>query len=347
MLLRLDAIGDYLLFRESFRKIRFAERYAERDFVFCGNMICQDLFQTFDHDLTQETLWIDRNKFLRNFLYRFSVQSKIRKLGIEIVAEPTHSRMYLLGDSIVRCSGAAEKIADSGNADNSIPKEKKIADSWFDALISTGEEIIFERERNFIFAEKLTFEKFSREILFLPLPPKKRENVIILFIGASENYKIWHYANFALVAKKLFNRFGSKIILAGGKAETEIAEKLMRSEQSTPFTDLTGKTKLPELAELIAGAKLLITNETAAVHFGAYTNTLTLCIANGRHFGRFSPYTADFTHVRHIFPPKVEAVRKDFKVCAQTFCNSAGENINEIKAETVFRIALEMLEEKP
>jgi ADP-heptose:LPS heptosyltransferase len=53
---------------------------------------------------------------------------------------------------------------------------------------------------------------------------------------------------------------------------------------------LAGKTSLPEFVEVIRQARLLISNETSAVHIAAAVKTPSVCILGGGHFGRFLPY---------------------------------------------------------
>jgi ADP-heptose:LPS heptosyltransferase len=54
--------------------------------------------------------------------------------------------------------------------------------------------------------------------------------------------------------------------------------------------NLAGKTTLIDLAELIRAAKLLIGNESGAVHLAAAVGTPSVSIVGGGHYGRFIPY---------------------------------------------------------
>jgi ADP-heptose:LPS heptosyltransferase len=81
----------------------------------------------------------------------------------------------------------------------------------------------------------------------------------------------------------------------------------------------------------------LITNETVASHLGAATGTKTICIANGRHVGRFSPYPTlkniDYDlPISYIFPPKIEEElnQNNKEIVYEKYCNSMGMDINEI-----------------
>jgi len=54
--------------------------------------------------------------------------------------------------------------------------------------------------------------------------------------------------------------------------------------------NLCGTTSLTELVDIISKAKLLITNDSSALHIAACLNTQTICLLMGRHYGRFAPY---------------------------------------------------------
>lgn len=62
------------------------------------------------------------------------------------------------------------------------------------------------------------------------------------------------------------------------------------------MVNTAGAVTLVELVELIAKSKLVISNETSAVHIAAATRTPVICIQGGGHFDRFTPYPnqADF-----------------------------------------------------
>ena len=55
-------------------------------------------------------------------------------------------------------------------------------------------------------------------------------------------------------------------------------------------TSLAGKTSLQQLTTIIAGAQLLVSNETSAVHIAAAVGVPSVCIVGGGHYGRFVPY---------------------------------------------------------
>ncbi len=64
-------------------------------------------------------------------------------------------------------------------------------------------------------------------------------------------------------------------------------------ESSAPLLNWTGRTTLSELLVVFTTAKLLLANETSAVHLAEAVNLPTVCILGGGHFARFVPYTVE------------------------------------------------------
>ncbi len=350
LIIRLDAIGDYILFRNFLEEVAKDKKYQNYKRVLCGNQMWKPLFEEWDKETVNDVIWIDRKNFYQNPFYRYKKQKEIRKQGFEIIIESTYSRLLLFGDAIAKVSSAEKRIGNEGNTDNLIEKEKKLADSFYTQLLQTPKKPVFEFDRNKIF-----FEQFLNQKLEINAPSlidkinikEKKQNQIALFIGASEVYKTWHFENFAKLILKLHTKNNKlEFILIGGKNEQILAENIIdfirkkenNFENQSKINNLTGKTTLIELTQKIAESNLLITNETVASHLGAATKTKTICIANGRHIGRFSPYPNDYNlPISYIFPPKIEKElqQNDKEIIYQKYCNSMGMDINEIGVERV------------
>ena len=368
LIIRLDAIGDYILFRNFLEELAKDDVYKNYKRVLCGNVMWKSLFEEWDKDTVNDVIWIDRQKFYQYPMYRYQKQKEIRKQGFEIAIESTYSRLLLFGDVIAKVSNAEKRIGNAGNTDNLIPKEKELADSFYTQLLETPNKPIFEFDRNKIF-----FEKFLDRKIDLKYPSlinkieekEKKQNQIALFIGASETYKTWYFENFAqLILELYYINNELRFVLIGGKNEQILAQNIIDfielngnnfdiqskfvNKLSLPLSvsslttynihDLTGKTNLIELTQIIAQSNLLITNETVASHLGAATQTKTICIANGRHIGRFSPYPNEYNlPISYIFPPKIEEElnQNDKEIVFEKYCDSMGDDINEIGVERV------------
>lgn len=57
--------------------------------------------------------------------------------------------------------------------------------------------------------------------------------------------------------------------------------------------DLTGKTTVSQVIDIIGNAEFVVTNDTSGVHIAAATGTPSVAIAGGWHFKRFLPYSIE------------------------------------------------------
>jgi len=352
LIIRLDAIGDYILFRNYLEILSKSKKYKAYKITLCGNIIWKELAQEWDSEFVDSFIWLDRKKFYHNPRYRFELQKYIRKQGFEVVLNPVYSRLLLFGDAIVKISGAKQRIGNFGNMDNLIPKEKKIADKYYSDLLLPSDKIIFEFDRNKEFFENLLEENIELKIPQIKQIVKNKKPYLVVFAGASEAYKRWNWKKFAILATQIAQKYNLELLIVGSNSELEIANSLVEffkknnsnSSELIKYTNLTAKTSLLELSQIIADSFLLLTNETVAIHLAVATESKAICLANGRHFGRFSPYPQNYNaKVSYIFPSEIEKIRFDEEKTALKYCNSAGLNIDTIEIETVFEATEKIL----
>ncbi len=135
---------------------------------------------------------------------------------------------------------------------------------------------------------------------------------IVLFPGASARQKRWPAAHFAALARGLQQHYGRafRLVLAGSPADAPLARRISRAAgPAVAFDDRTGHTDLLGLAALLAGARLLISNDTVAAHLAAQAGTPTLVLLMGENYGQFFPYPPGLLQApcRCLFPPSQEA----------------------------------------
>jgi heptosyltransferase-1 len=85
----------------------------------------------------------------------------------------------------------------------------------------------------------------------------------VLAPGANWDTKRWPVQNFAALVEPLRQEFGLSSVIAGALGDRELAAKIPGA------TDLTGRTTLQELVALLAGAALVIGNDSGPSHIAA------------------------------------------------------------------------------
>jgi len=164
---------------------------------------------------------------------------------------------------------------------------------------------MMELQRNAEFISRLSDKAFSASLPKLPVLTKLPKHLqpqtayFILFPGASWHGRQWPVQRFANVLKQIHRRYGLRAVLCGSPADRGLCEGVA-CESGIAGHNFAGQTTLAELTELIRGAKLLIGNETSAVHLAAAVGTPAVCILGGGHFGRFMPYPETLVGVKPL-----------------------------------------------
>ena len=151
LLVRLDRIGDFVLWldtAQSYRKL-----YPGHHVVLIANSVVSDLAGEFD---CWDEVWpVNTRKFRRDLLYRWSILFRVHQTGFNTAIQPTFSREFMLGDSIIRASRAVHRIGSVGDLTNIPPHEKILSDKWYTQLTPAINQTLMEFDRNVEFIEEL------------------------------------------------------------------------------------------------------------------------------------------------------------------------------------------------
>ena len=309
-IIKVDRIGDYILFRNFFEVIKNSEKYKNYSITYIGNESCKEIAELLDKDIVDKFIWIKHNKFVRNLFYRYKKLIEISSIKYTSLIHPTYSREFQFGDSIVRFVNAANKIGFAGDNCLITKFEKQISDKFYDELTIVEEDCKFEFLRN-----KQLFEACIKDKIGLDHPfidkrkftandvPRSLEhkNYISIFIGASSKKKKYPLDKLQILVKKLVKNNIEDVVLLGGIEDKETAEEIIDYCNSKRVIDFTGKTSIFDLLIIIRKSVYLISNDTCAVHFAAALEIPSICILGGWHIGRFIPY-ASFGQNTDFFP---------------------------------------------
>lgn len=352
LLIRLDAIGDYILFSNFIEILKKSEQYKDYEITLLGNIAWKDLAKTLDSQYINNFIWLNRRNFYKNPVYRFKKLKEITSRGYEIVLSPVYSREFFYADTIVNLLHAKEKIGSIGDLSNIKEWHKKISDRYYTKLIPASDQIIFEFYRNKEFFEnllgkQLEIDKPFIDIRNLSFNIELPKNYSIIFLGASDNYRKWSVKNFVEIAKYIHHTYDMNIVLAGGSTDIEDAEKFKALYKGQLY-NFVGKTSLLELLKIISNGNLMISNETSAPHFAVALDIRNIIvISNGNHFGRFTPYPKKITDKYHvIYHPEIENKLDNYKKLSNNYGYGSRLDIDEINVEKVLKKIDSILEVK-
>ncbi len=288
LIIKTDAIGDYVLFRNFLEVVKASEKYKDHEIDLLGNVVWQDI-----------ALWYDK-PFISNFRFvkpddLYESPWQLLKLAMSFygsnyntVLQPSYSRT-LIGDGLAAITGAVNIIGFESDTERIAPKYKRKTDRFYSELLVLPELYYFEFDRTRYFFEQVLKHPIDLAGPHFPEKISGRHGVTI-FLGAGNTKRGWQTENFLQLMELIIGETEQPIHLTGGPEMTETAAYLESFFPEDSVINLVGKTSLPQLIDHITRTGLVICNETSAVHIAAACGTKAVCIVGGGHFDRFAPY---------------------------------------------------------
>ena len=340
LLIKLDSIGDYILFRNFIPILR--DKYKNNKITFCGNSEIEELVLSLDKEYFDEFIWINRLKFLNNPFYKYRILKNLYARGFESAINTAYTREILFGDQMIKTSSAKNRIGSTGSPDQK-KRTKLLTDRFYTELLPQTESNLFEFFRNKEFFELLLNTAIDIKSPAITPPDNDNEfnlnKYVILFPGAKDDWRSWSSENFAIIGNYIINNSAYNIVIAGSSNDKIRAEKIILGiDQKGRVKNLAGKTSIIGLIKLLASSDLLVSNDTGAVHIAAALNKKFICISNGNHIGRFHPYPASMIHDScFVYPDEIK--ESDY----EKFRFGSSLDINSINSERVINMLREVV----
>lgn len=325
LIVRVDEIGDCMLWHKFIGDIASAKRFAGYQIHFCGNTSAQSIIQTFDAGWIQESVWLDKTRFKKEMVYRYRFLRTVFKEGFDIVINPTFSRDKRYDDAIVRAAQARERIGMVANLESVASYEEGYDVHLYTELFNHPERPLFEFYRNRLFTSFATREPAQTQNTLLPteklpalsfgLPGK----YFVVFPGSRSAKRIWPTDHFVRVSDYLFNTTGATAVVCGTKND-EAYISAFCNRYKHPFLNLMGKTGLAEMLTVFAGAQCLLSVDTGSVHLAAAVGCKVFGIFNGSQYKRFAPYPKELANDFYaVYPDDVEKELQDDKLVKEKY----------------------------
>jgi ADP-heptose:LPS heptosyltransferase len=336
LIIKLDAIGDYILFRNFLQEIKTSKRYKNYKITLLGNQLWRDISVHFDAISIDEFIWINPTD-LDDYNYRRVTEKKIFDLKFEEVVYPTYSRTDL-GDSLVIRSGAKLKTSFNGDARNFAKDNKKIKnDRKYDVLLDVNDTLSFEFYKYINFFSNLLSIDLTHKKSVL-IEKNKVSKKIVFSMGASASSRRWNVEKFHELAIQLLNTLGTDytLYLCGSSGESILVNNFKVYSPELNVVDLTGKQSLVEFIHFVSDAYLVVSNDSGPLHIAAACNVNVVALSNGNNFARFVPYPKGINDkVITIFPEVLKNISDDYNKIKQLQDNDSTYNINDISIEQV------------
>lgn len=117
----------------------------------------------------------------------------------------------------------------------------------------------------------------------------KTEHYAVLIPGSAQPSKCWPAERFAALADRLSSVHRLAVVATGSAGESAMIEQIQQHAHC-PITNLAGRTALPELVEVLRGARLVVSNDTGPGHIAAALGRPLVMMFSWSNPQRVGPY---------------------------------------------------------
>ena len=289
----LELLGDYVVWRPFGQAcVRELQQRGQHVVLIC-NKASQGLAARDFPGIT--CVAVEFRPFLRSPSTRTAMLRKLRSLGVGRTLLPVYPRVgFGFVDSVVRALGAPAWSFDGAFPDRSW-LDMLAARRWYARLLPATAH-----------AHQCVHHRQFLQALGLPAPETTTGDArqagarpyLLVVPGSSVAMKCWPAERFAAAALHVLEqRPGWDCVIAGTAAEAPVAEQVAAAV-GPRARSVAGRTSLAQLQDLVAGASLLLGNDSAAVHLAASRGVPAVAVVGGGTPGLCLPYDAEAC--RHI-----------------------------------------------
>lgn len=339
LVMRLDNIGDVLMTSPALRAIK--ENLPEARVTLMaspGGAQAASLLPWIDDVISWRVLWQDIGKLDFDPAREWKLISQVRDRNFDAAviftsfSQTPHAAAYMC-----YLAGIPLRLGES----------KEWGGGVLTNEVRSASDEIHQVERNLRLIESVGFEVSDRSLCIQVRSAKHSANALLLKhdLATDAPYLLlnpWtscqsrNYAwdRFAAAARRLAEITGWQVVVTGMEKDRDRSTPLL--EALKPYAiDLVGATSLTELAALVAGAKLVLTNNTSTMHIADATRTPSVIMFAGTEYeSQWQP--------RHA-PTKLLRQPTECSPCYSFTCPYQLECL-DIPPEKVVAAGLELLE---
>jgi lipopolysaccharide heptosyltransferase II len=160
--------------------------------------------------------------------------------------------------------------------------------------------------------------------------------IVTINPGAKSHIKRWSIERYAKITDLLGKELGCRIFIVGGEEDRETAREILAISSSSAL-NLTGKTSIGSLYEIIRRSDLVITNDSGPMHLASAAGTPTIAIfgpSNEKKYGPLAPGSV-------VLTPEMDCRPCEKALCSEEFSDGC---ISRVSSSRVFREAKKILE---
>lgn len=291
LIIKIDAVGDYIIFRNFLTDI--ANEYRGYKITLLCNILLKDLAADLDQSVIENFIYVNHKTINADW---FTLLKEIASKDYAITINFHYSRTFI-ADIFAFAACAKKKIAMEGNDLNMNHYLKLMFNLCYHTIVKIPENIVNEFAHLKFFTEQIINRKINANQPYLHLTDKKfaefvpTESFIVFAPGAAVQNRqssidtLVDIANFVLKTHM--------ICFIGSPGELSLVENIKAKiphQQFNKIIDLTGKTPLSALPFILDKSLGVICNDSGVYHISVALKKPTLCLTGGGHFERFVRY---------------------------------------------------------
>ncbi len=288
LIIKTDAIGDYILFRNFLEEVKKSNQYQDYQIDLIGNVLWQDVALLYDANVVSNFYFVKAINLYHEPSQVLKLGWKLFKQNYAVVLQPSYTRNFI-NDGLAALTAAKQIIGFKGDFEAIAPKIKKKIDRFYTQKLQLPAAAYFEFERTRFFFETVLQQPISLKGPSLPVKTST-QNYIAFCLGAGNLKRSWTVSNFLALAQLILQNTSYEIYLLGGSDAASDASFIGVNLSTERVRNLTLKTSVPEFIDFIAQSSLVICNETSAAHIASACGKKAVSILGGGHFERFAPY---------------------------------------------------------
>ena len=307
LVVRMDGIGDMVLFRAALDHYAEAFKVAPSEITVLGcdswREIAPSVFRGY------RVVTLDEHKFARRPLYRFATALRVRRLNARIVALDQFFRRALMSDALAYVSAASEVVMSAPYVSEKTRAEYRYYLSLAGRVIDTGAYPDHEIVRHFRFVSAVAGRAIPPKPTRIdwraeppPTPLDNGKSYVLFNAGANEPGRRWPVVSYVALARALKEK-GHACVFVGLRSGMADDPALVHLLAEADSHDWRGRTGLPRLLDLMAGAVLVVSNDSGPAHLAIALGRPTVVFVGGGHFGCFVPYPEELApaNARFLF----------------------------------------------
>lgn len=244
---------------------------------------------------------VDRRRFVRDWRERRQVLRILSALNAALTYHISYPRDAIVEDAAVRALGGMAWGFDATFADRPWI-DRALSRRLYGRLLPAIEGVHqTRRHRAFLDAVDVPSALLGPVVMSVPgLEIRCESPYMVVAPGASHGQRRWPAEQFIAVVHRILDQHQDwQCLIVGTVAEREIGEQMV-ARLGERAKNLTGCTDMPALVALIAQARLVLGNDSAAVHIAAASGVPGVAVVGGGHYGRCFPYDPGEAPVRRL-----------------------------------------------